>query len=336
MYKIFSYYYIIDGQNPVFLSIFFQIAARKGIRLILIEKNMRPTEFQDPYNGQEGVFQFTMDHLEKTLLFRTADDYDYGVNALALATLQHPVKLLCYSLMSNHLHLLLKGKFRDCLAYYSGIVRRLRIMLRQRYGVTGVLSENACDVSAVTDERMFLNEIAYILRNPYKARVASPYAFAWNSADVYFNPWRDYVRGLPFGTMMLKEKKALLQSHITVPDEWEHMNGRILNRFFVAYDLVEKRVTDSIRFFDRIRSYDVESIVHTAHGLPERITYTDGEMQEKIQAICQHEYHVASWQQLDNKTLLVLARSLARRFSVPKTQISRLLGISSEVLDKLL
>ena len=39
---------------------------------------------------------------------------------------------------------------------------------------------------------------------------------------------------------------------------------------------------------------------------------------------------------LDNKTLLVLARSLARRFSVPKTQIGRLLGISSDVLDKLL
>lgn len=61
---------------------------------------MRPTEFQDPYNGQEGVFQLTMDHLEKTLLFRTADDYDYGVNALALAILQYPVKLLCYSPMS--------------------------------------------------------------------------------------------------------------------------------------------------------------------------------------------------------------------------------------------
>lgn len=183
---------------------------------------------------------------------------------------------------------------------------------------------------------MFLNEIAYILRNPYKARVASPFAFAWNSADVYFNPWRDHVHGIPFGTLKLKEKKALLQSHFTVLDGWEHVNGRILNRFFVAYDLVEKRVTDSIRFFDRIRSYDVESIVHTAHGLPESITYTDGEMQEKIQAICQHEYHVASWQQLDNKTLLLLARSLARRFSVPKTQIGRLLGLSSDVLEKLL
>ena len=87
-------------------------------------------------------------------------------------------------------------------------------MLNQRFGVSGVLPDDAFDVSAITDERMFLNEMAYILRNPYKARMASPYAFAWNSADVYFNPWRDYVHGIPFGSLMLKEKKVILMYQI--------------------------------------------------------------------------------------------------------------------------
>lgn len=282
------------------------------------------------------VYQFTMAHLEKMLLFRTPEDYDYGVNTLAIATLQYPVKLICYSLMNNHLHLLLMGKRQDCLDYYFGVIRRLRIMLKQRYDITGALSDETFDMSEVTDDWMFLNEIAYILRNPYKARMASPYAFAWNSADVYFNPWRENMRGIPFGTLKLKEKKALLQSHFRVPDHWEHVNGRILNRFFVEYSLVEKRVTDSVRFFDRIRSYDIESVIHTSHGLAETITYTDGEMLERIRVICEKEYHMTSWQLLDNKTLLVLARTLSRRYSTPKTQIGRLLGLSSEVLDKLL
>ena len=39
---------------------------------------------------------------------------------------------------------------------------------------------------------------------------------------------------------------------------------------------------------------------------------------------------------MSNKTLLVLARTLARRYATPKTQIGRLLGLSSDVLDKLL
>ncbi len=297
---------------------------------------MRAYQFQDPFEGTAGIYQFTMDHLEKMLLFRTPEDYDYGVNTLALATRKYPVKVICYTLMNNHLHLLLMGRYQDCLSFYQWVLRRLRILLKQRYNLTGVLSDESFDLSAVTDERMFLNEIAYILRNPYKARMASPYAYAWNSADVYFNPWRDYVHGVSFGTLLQKEKKALLQSHVMVPDHWEHINGRILNRFFVDYALVEKRVADSVRFFDRIRSYDIESVIQTARGLPETITYTDGEMLERIQIICQKEYHVYSWQQLDNKTLLVLARTLARRYSTPKTQIGRLLGLSSDVLDKLL
>lgn len=297
---------------------------------------MRAYQCQDPFEGNVGVFQITMDHLEKMLLFRTPEDYDFGVNSIALATLQYPVKVICYSLMNNHLHLLLQGLYQDCIHFFLRILRRLRIMLKQRYNITGVLPDDAFDISAVTDDRMFLNEIAYILRNAYKARMASPYAFAWNSADVYFNPWRDYVHGVPLGTLLQKEKKALLQTHVMVPDHWEHINGRILNRFFVDYTLVEKRVADSVRFFDRIRSYDIESVIQTAHGLPETITYTDGEMLERIQVICRQEYHVYSWQQLDNKTLLVLARTLARRYATPKTQIGRLLGLSSDVLDKLL
>ena len=59
-------------------------------------------------------------------------------------------------------------------------------------------------------------------------------------------------------------------------------------------------------------------------------------MLERIRVICEKEYHVTSWQLLDNKTLLVLARTLSRRYSTPKTQIGRLLGLSSEVLEKLL
>lgn len=297
---------------------------------------MRPPEFQDPYNGREGVFQFTMDHLEKTRLFRTPEDYDYGVNTLAFATRKYPVKILCYSLMDNHFHLLVMGRYQDCLSLYQWIIHRLRILLKQRYSISGLLSDKALDVSAVNNERMLQNEVAYILRNTYKARIASPFSFAWNSADVYFNPLRENVRGTPFREMDVREKKALLQTHVPIPDDWEHTNGRILNRCFVAYKQVEEHFGDSVRFFDRLRVFDIESAIRAERGLPEGITFTDMELQEKVQAICVHEYHVNSYHQLDRKTLLLLARTLARRFSATKPQIGRLLGISQEVLNQLL
>lgn len=297
---------------------------------------MNPTQFQDPFQGDSGIYQFTMKHLEKALLFLTPADFDFGVNAIAIGSYKYKVSVLAYSLMDNHLHLLLKGRYTVCMDFYRFLMRRLRRMLSVRHGVNGVIREDAVDVSAVTGDAMFLNEVAYIIRNPYKARMASPFSYLWSSADVYFNPWNGLVRGMPFSQMKQEDIRKLLQTHETVPGWWEQTDGRILNRCFVDYKEVERRFGNSVTFFDRIRKYDLESVVQLDHGLAESIRFTDQEMLEKISSVCRNEYHVSSYRQLDQKTLLLLARTLARRFSCPKSQIGRLLGLSEAILDKLL
>ena len=295
---------------------------------------MKRSDYIDPYHGREGVFQFTMEHLEKQLVFRTDEDYVHGVNTLALATLVFPVKLLCYSLMSNHLHLLLRGRYSDCLAFYDWIIGRIRSWLGRKYKISGILSGMDVDISAIEDARMFRNEVLYQLRNPYKARICSPLSYHWSSADVYFNPWLHLVKGEAFKTQ--REVRALLHTQMHVPDTWTHDNGRILNMWFVDYKYVEKRIGSSLEFFDGLRVFDLESVVAQAHGMEVSISFSDNEMVEKIAAICKNEYHVGSHHQLDQKSLMILARTLARRFSCPKNQIARLLGLEVSFLDRLL
>ena len=295
---------------------------------------MRRMAFNDPFSGREGVFQFTMEHLEKQLLFRKEEDYCYGVNTLALATLSCPAKILCYCLMSNHFHLLMRGRFYECTALYDWVLGRLRSMLGRRYGISGLLNAWNVDISAVTDDRMFRNEVLYQIRNPYKARICSPLSYSWSSADVYFNMQRNLVQASSFRTC--REERLVLETKIRIPHDWQHDRGRILNRYFVDYPYVEKRIGNSLSFFDGLRIYDLESVIAQAHGLPESVSFSDSEIMEKIGVICQQEYHVRSHHQLDTKTLFVLARSLARRFSCPKNQIARLLGLDTSTLDRLL
>ena len=45
------------------------------------------------------------------------------------------------------------------------------------------------------------------------------------------------------------------------PPDWEQVEGRILNKCFVDYRTVEKRIGSSLVFFDRLRRYDLESVV---------------------------------------------------------------------------
>ena len=295
---------------------------------------MRISEFKDSFTGRRGIYLFTTDHLERTLLFRDEEDFVQGVNSLAFATLLYPVKVLCYVLMDNHIHLLVIGRYEDCCAFYAWVLHRLARIIEEKYGVSGILKLQSTDVQAVTDKEMLLNEVCYLLRNAYKARIDSPYSYRWAPYECYFNPYLPLLHGTPMPGA--KAVKRMFGTHVQIPPYWEHINGRILNKCFVDYRTVEQKIGNSIDFFDRLRRFDLESMVEQAHGIDAKLTFTDVEMQEKIRVVCEKELHVASHHQLERKDLLWLARTLARRFASPKKQIARLLGIDPSILDQLL
>ena len=296
---------------------------------------MKLREFNDPFIGRKGIYLFTSDHKEKRLLFQDEKDYVYGVNTLAFGTLRYKkVKVLCYSLMGNHIHLLLMGSYEDCLAFYAWVLRRLAQWVSARYGTAGILKLNGSDVQAVVDRDMLLNAVAYLLRNSYKARIESPFSYPWAPFECYFNPYLPLMHGDPVpGAGKARE---LFGTHIEIPPDWEHIRGRIINKCFVDYRTVERMVGNGLALFDRVRRYNLESVISLSHGIEEQIMFTDSEMMEKIKVICDAEYHVASHHLLSRKDLLLLARTLARRFACPQKQISRLLGIDNSVLDNLL
>jgi REP element-mobilizing transposase RayT len=290
--------------------------------------------FKDPCPGREGIFMFTSDHQLRQLIFKTASDFSYGVNTLAIGTLKYNVRILCYTLMNNHLHLLVMGSYENCLAYFRWVLLRLAQMLKARYGISGILKANNADVQYVTDSQMFLNEVAYLLRNSFKAHIDSPYSYPWAPFEMYFNPYLENIRGERFPSTDAAMK--ILGTHALIPEDWEHRNGTILNKCFVDYRTAERLLGSGYTLFNRIRKFDTESAIAKSHGVEEQLTFTDNELQEKIQAVCQNELHVNSPHQLGRKDLLRLARTLANRFSATKKQISRLLGIEPAVLENVL
>ena len=295
---------------------------------------MKISEFRDPFAGRKGVYLFTTDHLERALMFRDEEDFVRGVNTIAFTTLMYPVKVFSYALMDNHIHLLISGKYDECRSLYTWVLHRLARLLEEKYGISGILKLQASDVQPIMNREMLLNEVCYLLRNGYKARISSPYSYPWAPFECYFNPYLPHILGVPMPGV--KKAKRLFLTHVKIPSDWEHVNGRILNKCFVDYRTVEHKIGSSLDFFDRLRRFDLESIVEQSHGIEETLMFTDAEMQEKIRAVCKNELHVDSHHQLERKDLLWLARTLARRFACPKKQIARLLGIDPAILDQLL
>ena len=297
---------------------------------------MRPDDFKDPFIGRTGCFHLASDHLESVQLFAGEECFRYGVNTLALAAARFRVSILCYELMNSHLHTLLKGVWPQCWAFFRWVLHRLAILVARRDGVSDVLHRDGFDVHAVVDDLQFKRETAYILRNCYKARICSPFTYPWSSIDVYFNPFRDVIPGTPVSGMGAVQLRKLFRTREKVPERYLLHEGRVLNRCFVDYSVVEKYFGDSLSFFDPLRVWDLESAVALSHGEAEKIVFSDAELSVRLTAICRNEYHATSIPSLDRKSLLALARTAARRFGAGKSQLARLLNLSPDVLEKVL
>lgn len=297
---------------------------------------MRPADFVDPFEGRPGVFHLASDHLESMHLFSDEESFRYGVNTLALGVARFKVSLYCYELMDSHLHVLVGGVWPECRSFIQWVLHRLAMMISRRDGVSNILSRDGFDVHAVLDSRQFRNEVAYILRNCYKARICSPFSYEWGSIDVYFNPRRDYLPGTPVSALGTVEIRRMFQTRVEMPQRYEVWEGRILNRCFVDYSYVERQFGDSLSFFDILRKWDLESSVALSHGVSEQIIFSDAELSARLQTLCRKDYGADSVRSLDRKSLLLLARSASRRFGAGKSQLARLLNLSADALEKVL
>ena len=122
----------------------------------------------------------------------------------------------------------------------------------------------------------------------------------------------------------------LMDSHLHV------LVGGVLNRSFVDYTYVERQYGDSLKFFDVLRVWDLESAVALSHGVSEQVTFSDAELATRLNQLCRAEYGADSVLLLDRKSLLLLARTASRRFGVGKNQLARLLNLSADMLGKVL
>lgn len=209
-------------------------------------------------------------------------------------------------------------------------------MHRGELGWKFPLRKDAFEIIPVTSRQQLKNEVVYILRNPYKARIEAPESYLWSSASVFFNPWISLMKGEPVGKMPVLVRRVLFRTKAAIPPDWEVVNGRILDKCFVRAKQIENLFGGSVEFFDKLRKYDIESTVELSHGIAEKITYSDTELRQRMVVICRNEFHVDSPDQLARKDLLRLSQMLARRFGVSKNQMARLVSIDQEILERIL
>lgn len=102
-------------------------------------------------------------------IFWSEEEFKLGMIALAVCAILSPdVELVTFELMSNHIHLILRGSKAGCIELFSRFSLRLKRLCRQ-WGRT--LDRNVFEPQILEIEslRALRNEIIYVNRNAYVA-----------------------------------------------------------------------------------------------------------------------------------------------------------------------
>ena len=219
-------------------------------------------------------------------------------------------------------------------SFFFQFKQKTGIYVKNRYGKTPV-RDLRYQLFPVPDRRAFCREVAYILRNPYKAGISNPFSYQWSSASVYFNPYPcEGIRKADFTTRALR---GMLKTRSRIPDSIRILDGIIVPNSFIERIHVEDMFDGSpLQLFNLVKTWNLEDVVNESHGMSVPDAYTDEEVLKGIRMICQDTFGGIQPGRLDKKSLATLTRKVHARFGCPRSQLLRLLPVDEFLLDRIL
>ena len=283
------------------------------------------------------IYFITTKHLEDALWFREEDDFRVAMNYVAIEVARRPeVVVLAFILMSNHVHLVLKGREEDVTAFIYSFKQRYSIYYRHKYGVNELLRRNDIQFEPIfyADEAVE-RVIAYTLMNPVAANIcAFCNQYSWGTGNLYFNSTKPSGK-LVAGLSARECERLFHTSFADVPKGWLiGPEGYILPCNYVDVEAVEKIFRTPKRFGYFLRSSSkAQKRLEADENLP---AFRDQTILAALPDLCRSLFQKDSFGELSAKDKVEFARQIKFRFSADAHQIARVCGLSYAAAAELL
>ena len=193
-------------------------------------------------------YHYATEGLKDDVLFCSTVEFIAGLNRIALCLcrmgLDHPIQIICFCLMDNHLHFILYGLEEDCNLFMENYKQATELWLRHHGTENGPGKTWRIGHWPILDKERLRATIAYIHRNPTAAGMAvSPAGYRWSSGSLLFSDtaWIQSF-GKRVDSLSINARKRLFHSKTAVPGEWIILpDGLIWPGEYVNYKLMEQQ-----------------------------------------------------------------------------------------------
>lgn len=275
--------------------------------------------------------------LENGLIFECEEERRIASNMMAITAKEFKIEILAFALMSNHFHFIIRGELVDGLTFFRRLKKRLSNYFARR-GRPGTLTGVDVDLEtpAISSLTQLRNEIAYVIRNPYVARVdVNPFAYPWCSGYLYFNPLLSSLSSKSVNELSYKEKRDMTRMTNPILDpRFRARDGMIAAESFVNYKLVEQLFPNARKFTWWVLK-NVEAQVETSMRMGERPNLNDDELFVTAQQLSRSEFGRESVKALPFQQRKELGILLKHKWGASNGQIARIAQLDQRTVDEM-
>lgn len=270
------------------------------------------------------------------IIFTSPEDFTFGMNLMAVCLAAFPLlRIITFTLMNNHIHIILAGSREDALSFFSLYKKRLKRFLAGQ-GRYPDLSALIPDAYEIPDLQALRNEIVYVNRNGYVVQPEhTPYSYPWSAGVFYFNPLLASVPKTRLSTLSQPEQRKLYHSRlIELPNHYEVSGQIIISSSFCSIQEGEAYYRNAHQYF-QLLSRNQEAGSGIAKRLADMAFLTDEEMFGVARTLAAKVYGVKSPAVLPPEAKNALAKKLFFDYKAAPRQIRRILKMDPAILEAL-
>ena len=274
------------------------------------------------------------------------EEFKAAFNRFGVCSVNSGVIVLSCSVEDSHPHALLYGTMEDCLAFKDSYEDRSRRSIIQKRGSLDGVNLH-CELYEIDSDGYLRNVAAYTIVQATKdGKAVMPYDYLYGTGALYFRssrtilPWLVDSDGAistprPFGSLTVREKRAISLYKSGIPDNWLICNGFILPTCYVdvkGYESIFRTHNCFRAFLSSGRNKDDEIV--------ERMSSSRGVLLEDLEArrlcheACRALFGKDSTRTLSTEQRISLSRHLRKNYRLSIRQLSTLTRVPESELRK--
>lgn len=283
----------------------------------------------------KGYYHFCTDGWKEGNIFNTIAQYAYGMVLIGLISLKYSIVIYDFTLMPNHIHIIMSGTGEAALEAFGYLKRKLNKML-EADGYRPLPEEYSFRLEPVKDKDQMRALILYIARNHYEKLFAVPGGWPWCSTYLHYSVLGSLLEGKKAKDMSARELARWTGTRADIPGHWQfHPVFGLLPVSFVDQRLVRKLFKGPKDYQTRLVK-EYESFVNISRTMGEEIEFDRMEVNEIVGSVLRTEFGGKPLSSLDGIDKGRLCVVMSDKYGLSPESIADALGISVHLVNQFL